>query len=88
MGYNISLASISSFLPTILDDLGYHGASAQIRTVPPYTCAFFVMILSAMSSDKLFKERGLHLTVLGVVGATGYLSLLLIPAHFIGEMRW
>eukprot|EP01117_Protostelium_nocturnum_P014191 TRINITY_DN5375_c0_g1_i1.p1 TRINITY_DN5375_c0_g1~~TRINITY_DN5375_c0_g1_i1.p1 ORF type:complete len:503 (-),score=152.58 TRINITY_DN5375_c0_g1_i1:99-1562(-) len=74
-GYNIAIASISSFMPTILHDLGYQGARAQLMSVPPYTAAFVVMILSALSSDKIFFERGLHLTFCGACGTFGYLVL-------------
>ena len=43
-------------------------------TVPPYACAFVVMFVVSWSSDR-FRERGLHITALMVVGAICYALL-------------
>ncbi|KAH8879519.1 MFS general substrate transporter, partial [Thozetella sp. PMI_491] len=73
------LASISSFLPTIISNLGYKEATtANLMTVPPYATAFIVMLAASWSSD-YFKERGIHITVLMVVAAIAYALLATLP---------
>ncbi len=47
-------------------------------TVPPYVCAFAVMYLTSRSSDRL-RERGIHITVMMVVGAVAYALLATLP---------
>ncbi len=69
------LSSISGYLPSIVQNLGYTSAtSANLMTVPPYACAFALMFITSYSSDR-FKERGLHMTALSIVAAIAYLCL-------------
>ncbi|XP_006460083.1 hypothetical protein AGABI2DRAFT_66982 [Agaricus bisporus var. bisporus H97] len=64
-GLIISLYSYSLFLPTIISGLGYSGAQAQLRTVPPYVPAVVLtgnlaeisLVAVAYLSDRL-KWRG------------------------------
>ncbi|KAF7776169.1 hypothetical protein Agabi119p4_4562 [Agaricus bisporus var. burnettii] len=56
-GLIISLYSYSLFLPTIISGLGYSGAQAQLRTVPPYVPAVVLTVAVAYLSDRL-KWRG------------------------------
>jgi len=54
---NLTLGSVSGFLPTIIKGLGYTAAQAQLFTVPPYAVALvFTMILSTLSDR--FRSRG------------------------------
>ena len=54
---NLTLGSVSGFLPTIIKGLGYSAAEAQLYTVPPYAVALaFTMILSTLSDR--FRSRG------------------------------
>jgi hypothetical protein len=69
------LASISGFVPSIVQSLGYtSAASANLMTVPPYACAFFLMFVTSYTSDRL-KDRGIHITVLASIAAICYLCL-------------
>lgn len=69
------LASISGFLPTIVQDLGYKSAtSASLVTVPPYAVAFALMFIISYSTDRC-RGRGLHVTALMLVAAIAYVLL-------------
>ncbi|KAF2756434.1 MFS general substrate transporter [Pseudovirgaria hyperparasitica] len=73
------ISSISGFLPTIIEDLGYSTpTSANLMTVPPYAIAFFVMFTTSYTSD-YYRERGLHLAVLAMVAAVMYALLAALP---------
>ncbi|CAD6584916.1 MAG: hypothetical protein ASARMPRED_001947 [Alectoria sarmentosa] len=73
------LASISGFLPTIVQDLGYKSAtSANLMTVPPYAVAFVLMFIISYSSDRC-RDRGLHITGLMIVAAIAYVLLATLP---------
>ena len=49
-GFAFALYTISLFMPTIISDLGYTAANAQLLTVPPYALAFiFTMTVAHIS---------------------------------------
>ncbi|EST09653.1 Major facilitator superfamily [Kalmanozyma brasiliensis GHG001] len=49
-GFAFALYTISLFMPTIIADLGYTAANAQLLTVPPYFLAFiFTMTIAHIS---------------------------------------
>lgn len=49
-GFAFALYTISLFMPTIIADLGYKAADAQLLTVPPYFLAFiFTMTIAHIS---------------------------------------
>ncbi|QKX53142.1 uncharacterized protein TRUGW13939_00218 [Talaromyces rugulosus] len=69
------LSSISGFLPTLIQNLGYHSSSsANLMTVPPYACAFGLMLLTSYSSDR-FRDRGLHMVALSTLAGVAYICL-------------
>ncbi|KAH8697897.1 major facilitator superfamily domain-containing protein [Talaromyces proteolyticus] len=69
------LSSISGFLPTLVQNLGYKtSASANLMTVPPYACAFALMYITSYTSDR-FRDRGWHIVTLSVVAAVAYVCL-------------
>ncbi|CAG7852679.1 Uncharacterized transporter C1683.12 [Serendipita indica DSM 11827] len=72
---NLTLGSVSGFLPTIVKSLGYSNADAQLYTVPPYAVALVFMTSVAAISDRM-KVRGLFFCV--VIG--GYAAIPLIMA--------
>ncbi|EKM50888.1 uncharacterized protein PHACADRAFT_262766 [Phanerochaete carnosa HHB-10118-sp] len=80
-GANCSLASISAFLPTIISEFGVTDARAQLLTVPPYAVSAVVLCLVSFASDRL-QSRGLYVALASVLGAVGYL-ILLLAAHNI-----
>jgi len=69
--------SISLFLPSLVRDLGYDGAQAQIMSAPPYLLACLVLLLNSWHSDRTM-ERGWHVAVPLYCGALGYLLLALL----------
>ncbi|KAG2363661.1 MFS general substrate transporter [Suillus spraguei] len=77
-GVNCALASISAFLPTIIETFGYTNALAQLLTVPPYAVAAIVLCMTSYTSDRI-QDRGLAVTGSCAVGAIGYLILLTVP---------
>lgn len=72
---NLGLGSVSGFLPTIVQGLGYSGADAQLYTVPPYAVAFVFMLILASISDRL-KTRGIPSACVFLVGIVGWSILL------------
>ncbi|KAG2154195.1 major facilitator superfamily domain-containing protein [Suillus bovinus] len=77
-GVNCALASISAFLPTIIETFGYTNALAQLLTVPPYAVAAIVLCMTSYTSDRI-QNRGLAVAGACTVGAIGYLLLLTVP---------
>ena len=77
LGVNLTLASISGFLPTIITSLGYSNADAQLYTVPPYACAFVFMILTSFISDRI-RCRGLFVGGVLMLSCTGWIILLAV----------
>jgi hypothetical protein len=55
-GVGCSLYGISFFLPTIINDLGYEAATAQLLTVPIYITAAGLCITVCFFSDKAVKK--------------------------------
>ncbi len=49
---SLPLYTLSLFLPTIIKELGYTAAHAQLLTVPPYAVATVLTILVAVASEK------------------------------------
>lgn len=77
LGVNLTLASISGFLPTIISSLGYSNADAQLYSVPPYACAAVFMILTSFLSDR-FRCRGLFVCGVMMVSCMGWIILLAV----------
>jgi len=77
LGANLTLASNSGFLPTIIKSLGYSDANAQLYTVPPYACAFVSMILTSFISDRI-RCRGLFVGGVMMLSCTGWIILLAV----------
>ncbi|CAF0847494.1 unnamed protein product [Adineta steineri] len=77
LGINLSLASLSGFLPTIISSLGYSNAQAQLYSVPPYACAAVFMILMSFFSDRT-GCRGLFVASAMMVSCTGWIILLTV----------
>jgi hypothetical protein len=67
--------SFSLFLPTIIRSMGYGRVTAQLFTVPPNMCAFFVVLLTGWGSDKLHM-RGPLMLVGCTVAIIGYVMLI------------
>lgn len=68
----VPLYSIALFLPTIIHDLGYSAARAQLLTVPPFVCSCITTIIAGIYSDKL-NARGPFILLADVVSLIGYI---------------
>ncbi|CAO3682485.1 hypothetical protein G6F70_006621 [Rhizopus microsporus] len=74
------LYSLSLFLPSIIQGMGFTDLRAQAMSAPPYAIACAVTVVVAMDADKR-RERGLHLAVPAAVGALGYALLVGLRNH-------
>ncbi|KAI0875918.1 major facilitator superfamily domain-containing protein [Hypoxylon argillaceum] len=72
---SLPLYTLSLFLPTIITNLGYKAATAQLLTVPPYAFAFGTTIAVAVLSERLGK-RAVFIAGSSLFAAIGYSILL------------
>ncbi|KAI0804284.1 major facilitator superfamily domain-containing protein [Xylaria sp. FL0064] len=72
---SLPLYTLSLFLPTIITNLGYSAATAQLLTVPPYAFAFGTTVAIAVLSERLGK-RAVFIGGSAVFAAIGYAILL------------
>ena len=72
---SLPLYTLSLFLPTIIKELGYTAAQAQLLTVPPYAVATCLTITVAVLSEKL-KLRAPFIMASASLAAIGYIILL------------
>ena len=75
VGMSLPLYTLSLFLPTIIKNMGYTAAQAQLLTVPPYALAFITTITAAHLSFTLNK-RGPYIIVGNFISLIGYIVLL------------
>ncbi|KAM0756371.1 MFS general substrate transporter [Meredithblackwellia eburnea MCA 4105] len=71
IGTLMPLYSFSLFSPTIIKNLGYTAATAQLLSVPPYVLAAFMTIGAGFLSDR-FKRRGVFVIAFSALGLTGF----------------
>ncbi|TID21558.1 High-affinity nicotinic acid transporter [Venturia nashicola] len=71
---NVSVQSISLFMPTILNDMGYTAIQAQLHSVPPYITACALSIAVAFVSDRT-KRRGVYLAGFAMLSVIGFALL-------------
>ncbi|POY70839.1 hypothetical protein BMF94_6252 [Rhodotorula taiwanensis] len=74
---NLTLGSVSGFLPTIVKGLGYTSTQAQLYSVPPYATALGCMLLLTTLSDRL-QSRGLFVVLVYCIGLVGWCILLAV----------
>lgn len=72
---SLPLYTLSLFLPTIIVELGFTAAQAQLLTVPPYAVAFILTLAVAVGSERL-KLRAPFIMGSASVAAIGYIILL------------
>lgn len=75
VGMSLPLYTLSLFLPTIIKNLGYTDAKAQLLTVPPYAFAFLTTITTAHLSY-LANLRSVFILAGCGLAAIGYIVLL------------
>ncbi|MCJ1316459.1 hypothetical protein MMC15_001780 [Xylographa vitiligo] len=76
---SLPLYTLSLFLPTIIKDLGYTAAQAQLLTVPPYACATCLTITVAVLSER-YRLRAPFIMASACVAIIGYIILLSAPS--------
>ncbi|KAL2107986.1 hypothetical protein VUR80DRAFT_4427 [Thermomyces stellatus] len=72
---SLPLYTFSLFLPTIIKNLGYTAAIAQLLTVPPYAFAFVTTLATAIISERLGR-RAPFIIGSALFGIIGYAILL------------
>ncbi|KAF4549816.1 MFS-type transporter-like protein 58 [Elsinoe fawcettii] len=78
--------STSFFVPTIIQELGFTAAAAQVRSIPVYVCATLGAILTAFATDH-FRHRHAF-CIIGVVIASVGEILLLVGANVSVGVRY
>lgn len=77
---SLPLYTLSLFLPTIINQLGYSAAQAQLLTVPPYAVATVFTITVAILAEKT-QKRSPFLIGSSSLAIIGYIILLTAPSH-------
>ncbi|PBP22615.1 hypothetical protein BUE80_DR006444 [Diplocarpon rosae] len=77
---SLPLYTLSLFLPTIIKQLGYSSAEAQLFTVPPYAVAAILTVAVAILSEKT-RLRALFMLACTILAIVGYTILLTAPIH-------
>ncbi|KIY43386.1 MFS general substrate transporter [Fistulina hepatica ATCC 64428] len=72
--FNVGVATISYFLPTLIKDLGFSSIDAQGMTVAPYTVGWFMVVFQAFHSDRT-RDRGYHIMLSSGISFIGYVIL-------------
>ncbi|KAI8935512.1 hypothetical protein NX059_008083 [Plenodomus lindquistii] len=72
---SLPLYTLSLFLPTIINDMGYTAAQSQLLTIPPYAVATIFTIFWAILSER-YAKRGLFIIATSSVAIIGYIILL------------
>ncbi|KAG2226536.1 hypothetical protein INT45_014280 [Circinella minor] len=72
---SIPLYSMSLFLPSIINGMGFQSLQAQAMSAPPYAIACFFTIFVAMNADRQ-GERGYHIALPSFIGFIGYILLI------------
>lgn len=67
----IPVYAFSLFIPTIINDLGYTAAHAQLLSTPPYVAGCICTVVVGILSDK-YKVRGPFVLGCTTVGMIGY----------------
>ncbi|KAH6611729.1 major facilitator superfamily domain-containing protein [Chaetomium sp. MPI-SDFR-AT-0129] len=75
---SLPLYTFSLFLPTIIKDLGYKAANAQLLTIPPYALAFVLTVGVAVLSERT-NQRAIFIIGSAVLAIIGYIILIANP---------
>ncbi|KAJ8515138.1 hypothetical protein ONZ45_g7404 [Pleurotus djamor] len=81
--FNVGVATVSYFLPTLIRDLGFSDINAQGLTVAPYVVGWFMVFFQAWHSDRT-KDRGYHIMLSCAISFTGYVILANLAQTNVG----
>lgn len=70
----VAVFAISLFIPTIINELGFSAANAQLLSVPPYAAGCICTVLAGIHSD-LHKIRGPYVIAGATVSLVGFIVL-------------
>ncbi|KAG0145003.1 hypothetical protein CROQUDRAFT_659198, partial [Cronartium quercuum f. sp. fusiforme G11] len=73
---NLTLGSVSGFLPSIVASMGHAGPIAQLYTIPPHIVAFITMTLISIASDR-YQTRALPIAGVFTISSIGWIILIL-----------
>jgi len=78
---SLPIYTLSLFLPTIIRDLGYSAAQAQLLSTPPYVAAFILTMSAAVFAERTGRIAPFIIagSALGIVG-----YIILITSHRTG----
>jgi hypothetical protein len=68
----IPVYAVALFTPTIIHDLGFSAAGAQLLSVPPFVCGCISTVIVGIYSDKL-NLRGPFVVLGAAVSMVGYI---------------
>ncbi|KAL2802247.1 major facilitator superfamily domain-containing protein [Aspergillus granulosus] len=80
----LPVTAFTTFLPMIVEGMGYEGVKATLMAVPPFVAGTVGLIIIVYSSDHL-KERSLH-TVFGM--ALGLIGCVVMATSESGKLRY
>ncbi|KAI0268861.1 MFS general substrate transporter [Gloeopeniophorella convolvens] len=72
MGLLIPVYAVALFTPTIITNLGFSAAGAQLLSIPPFVCGCICTIIVGIYSDKL-NSRGPFVILGAAVSMIGYI---------------
>ncbi|OCH88702.1 MFS general substrate transporter [Obba rivulosa] len=72
--FNVGVATITYFLPTLINQLGFSSINAQGLTVAPYAVGWCMVVLAAWHSDRT-RDRGRHIMAMTLTSCVGYIIL-------------
>ncbi|KAK9761054.1 hypothetical protein K7432_014350 [Basidiobolus ranarum] len=76
IGLNVCLASFSTYLPTIIEAMGFTSLQAELLTIPPYAAGCVTLIMASWISD-LTRQRGYCIMGSTGLAALGYILLII-----------
>ncbi|CAO1612609.1 unnamed protein product [Parajaminaea phylloscopi] len=77
LSFGIPLVSVNTFLPQIVQRLGYNKLKTSLYTVAPNVAGTVFLVIVTQSSDR-FRERGLHICGCLVIGLVGWIVLAVV----------
>ncbi|GLB39778.1 putative MFS general substrate transporter [Lyophyllum shimeji] len=81
--FNVGVATVSYFLPTLIKGLGFSSINAQGMTVAPYVVGWFMVFFQAWHSDRT-QDRGWHIMGSCALSFVGYLILATSAQKSVG----
>lgn len=78
MTQNLSMYTVTTFTPLIVNSFGYSNVRSQFMTAPPYCVGIVLVFVLAQISDRL-RVRAAIFAVNSIFVSTGYLMLLFVP---------